>query len=110
MPTTQPVDPQTVAPSAAPRARAYDLSVVAPCYNEMENAKALTERLQHVFAKRKLRGEVVLVNDGSRDSTGAVIDALAAQYDNVVPVHHPVNRGIAAAWQTGVERSSGTYV
>jgi len=110
MTTTQPVDPQTVAPSAAPRARAYDLSVVAPCYNEMENAKALTERLQHVFAKRKLRGEVVLVNDGSRDSTGAVIDALAAQYENVVAVHHPKNRGIAAAWQTGVDSSHGTYV
>jgi len=110
MTTTPSIDSQRSATPSAPRARAYDLSVVAPCYNEMENAKALTERLQHVFAKRKLRGEVVLVNDGSRDSTGAVIDALAAQYDNVVAVHHPVNRGIAGAWQTGVERSSGTYV
>lgn len=108
--TTPSIDSQRSATASAARARAYDLSIVAPCYNEMENAKALTERLQHVFAKRKLRGEVVLVNDGSRDSTGAVIDALAAQYDNVVAVHHPVNRGIAVAWQTGVERSSGTYV
>ena len=103
------------APAAEPaqkrrRAGEYELSVVAPCYNEMENAQALTDRLQHVFAKRKLRGEVVLVNDGSSDSTGAVIDGLAAKYDNVRAVHHPKNRGIAAAWQTGVENSSGRYV
>jgi phenylacetate-CoA ligase len=87
-----------------------DISVVAPCYNEMENAKALTERLRAVFAKQKLRGEIVLVNDGSRDQTGAIIDALAAEHDEVVAVHHPQNRGIAVAWQTGVRASSGRYV
>ena len=102
----------TEAEEAAPRRRdvEYDISVVAPCYNEMENARALTERLLHVFAKRKLRGEVVLVNDGSRDSTGAVIDALAAAQSDVVAIHHPTNRGIAAAWQTGVDNSRGRYV
>ena len=76
----------------------------------MENARALTERLLHLFAKRKLRGQVVLVNDGSRDATGDVIDALAAQHQDVVAIHHPVNRGIAAAWVTGVENSAGRYV
>jgi phenylacetate-CoA ligase len=92
------------------RQRSIEISVVSPCYNEMENAKALTERLRHVFAKRNLTGEIVLVNDGSRDSTGAVIDALAHEYEEVVAVHHPVNRGIAAAWQTGVDTSRGRYV
>jgi len=92
------------------RQRPYDISVVAPCYNEMENAKALTERLRQVFTKRKLHGEVVLVNDGSRDATGEVVDALAREYDNVVAIHHPKNRGIAAAWQTGVDGSHGKYV
>src|SRR5205823_5618061 len=72
--------------------------------------KALTARLQHVFAKRNLKGQIVLVNDGSRDETGTIIDALAREHNNVLAVHHPVNRGIAAAWQTGVDQSGGTYV
>ncbi|HYI11913.1 MAG TPA: glycosyltransferase [Thermoanaerobaculia bacterium] len=94
-----------------PRRRSIDISVVAPCYNEMENANALTERLLHLFAKRKLHGEVVLVNDGSRDETGRVIDELARKYpDSVVAVHHKKNQGIAVAWQTGVDSSSGKYV
>lgn len=88
----------------------YAISVVAPCYNEMENARALTDRLLHLFAKKNLHGEVVLVNDGSRDETGRVLDELAAEHPNVVAVHHPKNRGIAVAWKTGVDASNGKYV
>lgn len=95
---------------AKPRATAPAISVVAPCFNEMENANALTERLLHLFAKKNLDGQVVLVNDGSRDETGRIIDELAARHPNVVAVHHPKNRGIAAAWKTGVASSSGKYV
>jgi phenylacetate-CoA ligase len=92
------------------RKSVYDLSVVAPCFNEMENAVALTERLQQVFSKRGLNGEIVLVNDASRDETGRVIDELAQRYDNVVAVHHIVNQGIARGWQSGLEQSRGRYV
>jgi phenylacetate-CoA ligase len=95
---------------AQQRAAVPDVSVVAPCYNEMENAKALTERLLHLFTKKNLDGQVVLVNDGSRDETGRIIDELAARYPNVVAVHHPKNRGIAEGWKTGVAHSTGKYV
>jgi phenylacetate-CoA ligase len=95
--------------AASPR-RSYEISVVAPCYNERENATLLTDRLLQLFRKRNIDGEVVLVNDGSSDITGEVIDGLAAQYDNVVAVHHPKNRGIAAGWQSGVNAASGKYV
>jgi phenylacetate-coenzyme A ligase PaaK-like adenylate-forming protein len=109
--TETPAEPRVAAETnARTRRDHYEISVVAPCYNEMENARALTDRLLHVFAKRSLRGEVVLVNDGSRDSTGAVIDALAAEHPDVVAIHHEVNRGIAGAWQTGVDHSRGKYV
>jgi len=111
MSVTEPLQSSAAdSPSAAPRRDTIEISVVAPCFNEMENAKALTERLLHLYAKRGLTGEVVLVNDGSRDETGRVIDELAQRYPNVVAVHHPKNRGIAAAWQTGVEASHGRYV
>jgi len=86
------------------------LSVVAPCYNEARNLGELVLRLNKVFAHKGLAGEIVLVNDGSRDDTGAVIDRLAAENANVVGVHHPHNRGIEAGWRSGLERARGEYV
>jgi len=87
-----------------------ELSVVVPCYNEAGNLHELVDRLLGVFAKRKVTGEIVLVNDGSRDDTGSVIDTLAREHKEVVPVHHPANRGLAAGWDSGVEKANGTYV
>jgi phenylacetate-CoA ligase len=87
-----------------------DLSVVVPCYNEAGNLPELVARLLSVFAKRKVRGEIVLINDGSRDDTGAVIDSLAKTHPEVAPVHHERNRGLAAGWDSGVARARGVYV
>lgn len=87
-----------------------ELTVVAPCYNEARNLPELVARLEGVFDKRRLDGEIVLVDDGSRDDTGAVIDALAREHPRVVAVHHETNRGIAAAWDTGIARATGRYV
>jgi phenylacetate-CoA ligase len=88
----------------------FDLSVVAPCYNEMESAPALVERLQKVFLQRGLRGQIVLVNDASTDDTARVLDNLAVEHPNVLALHHAKNTGIAGGWQTGVSHSQGKYV
>lgn len=86
------------------------LSVVAPCFNEALNLPELVERLTHTFENKKIAGQIILVNDGSRDDTGAVIDALARKHAEVVAVHHPVNRGIEAAWRSGLQAAEGIYV
>jgi phenylacetate-CoA ligase len=87
-----------------------ELSIVVPCRNEAENLVELTERMQRVFAARRIDGELVLVDDGSTDHTPALIDELAVKYPFVRAVHHPHNRGMTAAWQTGLEASRGRYV
>jgi phenylacetate-coenzyme A ligase PaaK-like adenylate-forming protein len=87
-----------------------ELSVIVPCYNEEGNLPELVERTERVFERRRIRGELVLVNDGSRDGTAAQIEALAARHPCVVGVHHPTNRGIPAGWRSGFERSRGRYV
>lgn len=88
----------------------YALSVVAPCYNEARNLCELVLRLNKVFAHKGLAGQIVLVNDGSGDDTGAVIDRLAAESANLVGVHHATNRGIEAGWRSGLEAAKGEYV
>ena len=88
----------------------YELSVIAPCYNEEGNVQELTSRLLKILEYKSIRGQVVLVDDGSRDATGEIIDQLAAEHAAVKAVHHPVNRGIEAGWSSGVEAADGEYV
>lgn len=87
-----------------------ELSVLVPCFNEEGNLPELVERTERVFERRRIAGEIVLVNDGSRDGTGALIDELARRHARVVAVHHPTNRGIPAGWKSGFEASHGRYV
>jgi phenylacetate-CoA ligase len=94
-------------PSTAP----LDLSVVVPCYNEELNIPELVERTLRTFDVGKIRGELVLVDDGSRDKTAEVIRAHAALFPGrVVGVFHDKNRGLAAAWRSGVEAARGLKV
>lgn len=88
----------------------YDLTVIAPCFNESQNVIELTERLQKTFGKKSIHGEIVLVNDASADNTGELIDELAKRYSNVRAVHHAQNLGIARAWQSGLSVSNGIFV
>ena len=54
--------------------------------------------------------EVLIVNDGSTDETGALADLMALQYDNVRVVHHKVNRNLGGALRTGFHHARGEYV
>jgi phenylacetate-CoA ligase len=88
----------------------YELSIIVPCYNEGENVLELAERASTMFAARHIQGEVVFVNDCSKDNTGTLIDELAARHEFVQAVHHQVNRGMPGGWRSGVEAARGRYV
>jgi phenylacetate-CoA ligase len=89
---------------------ACELSVIAPCYNEAANLPELVERVRLLFARRELAGELILVDDGSSDATAEVMARLAADHAFVVVCRHATNRGIAAAWRTGLGQARGQYV
>ncbi len=86
------------------------LSVVVPCFNEEKNLPVLVNRINQAMGSAGIPGEIVLVNDGSRDGTGAAIDLLSRQFQNVRAVHHGANRGSwrdgAAAWRRPAAISS----
>jgi phenylacetate-CoA ligase len=88
----------------------YELSVIAPCYNEEGNLRELVNRLQTAFETKSIAGEILLVDDGSKDGTGALVDQLAREHPNVVAVHHETNRGIVAGWKSGLAASHGDLV
>lgn len=78
-----------------------------PCFNEEPNLPELVERLESTFARSEVEGEAVLVDDGSRDGTWTVMQELAATRPWVRPVRHERNRGLAQAWHTALESSTG---
>ena len=91
-------------------APSLDISVVVPCFNEELNIPELAERVLRMFDGSGLRGELVLVDDGSADRTAQVIRSHSEKDARVVGVFHRVNRGMAGAWRTGVNAARGAWL
>ena len=86
------------------------LSVFFPCYNEAENVEPLARKTVAVLEPLVSDWELILVNDGSRDKTGEVIDRLGAENPRIRPVHHAKNGGYGAALRTGFRTACKEYV
>ena len=71
-------------------------------FNEEGNIEHAVTSALAVLAGVTDQYEVIVVNDGSRDSTGAVADRLAAANPHVRAVHHPENRGYGCAMRSGL--------
>lgn len=82
------------------------ISVVVPIYNA---EKYICKMAHSVFSQRFQDWEMLLVDDGSKDSSGSICDALAAQ-DSRIKVFHTPNRGVTAARKFGVEKASGEWI
>ena len=76
------------------------LSIVLAAYNEED---AIQECVQEVLSYARGRDvEIILVNDGSTDKTGPLIDSMEASHPGLIrSVHLPQNRGMGAALKAG---------
>lgn len=82
------------------------LSIIVPVYNaEKYLCKCIDSILEQTFADF----ELILVDDGSRDASGAICDRYAAR-DGRVKVIHKENGGISSARNAGLESARGGYV
>ncbi|MGH2831172.1 MAG: glycosyltransferase family 2 protein, partial [Solirubrobacteraceae bacterium] len=84
------------------------LSVVAPVYNEEELVQAFIGRACAAVADYAF--ELVLVNDGSSDSTPELLDRIAAEDPRVRVIHLSRNFGHQAALTAGLEHAVGDVV
>ena len=79
-----------------------NLSIVIMAYNEEDNLPVQLKRTRDFLEGHGSRWQIVVVNDGSDDRTGAVADEWAAEDpERIIAVHHPVNRGMGAAIRNG---------
>jgi glycosyltransferase involved in cell wall biosynthesis len=86
------------------------LSLVLPAHNEAENIEAVVNRALEVLPRVTREHEIIVVNDGSTDDTGAIADRLSASHETVWVVHHPVNRGYGAALTSGFDAATGEAI
>ncbi len=86
----------------------HKLSIVIPCYN---CEATLEETLDSVFAKTMTNPfEVIMVDDGSTDTTRELMLKLTKKYPHISQYAHEKNRGGGAARNTGIQHASGNLI
>jgi dolichol-phosphate mannosyltransferase len=88
------------------------ISIVLPCYNEEailgENLKTIIAFLES--RSHKYHWEILIINDGSKDKTGAIAERFANQYSNIRVIHHPTNLNLGNALKTGFYNAKGNIL
>ena len=88
------------------------ISLVVPAYNEaaivQRNLLKLCEYMTSL--ENEYRWEMIIVNDGSMDGTGQLVDDFALCRDNVHVVHHLNNLGVGEAFKSAFNLCHGDYI
>ena len=88
------------------------MSLIVPAHNEAavleHNLTALCQYMHTL--EGEYRWELILVNDGSSDETGALADQFARSLSKVRVLHHRVNCGLGQALRTAVSECAGDYL
>jgi dolichol-phosphate mannosyltransferase len=79
--------------------------VVIPAYNEEQNLPSLLPHIARVVNAVSRDLQIIVVNDGSRDNTHAVVEHLAASLP-VQVISHPTNYGVGRVFLTGLRAAS----
>jgi glycosyltransferase involved in cell wall biosynthesis len=86
------------------------LSLVIPCYNEQENVPTLLSRVQTSLQKIAKPFEVVIIDDGSTDSTPKLLADAMKQYPWLRVIRMARNGGQSAAFEAGFDAARGEVI
>ena len=88
------------------------VSVVIPAFNEASHIGRSLEEIWSYLSgvSGEYKWELVVVDDGSTDGTGDIVDQFAANHDQVAVIHHPFNLNLGQALRSAFNRCRGDYV
>jgi len=85
------------------------LSIVVPAYNEAARLPLTLPKMAE-FCERHGSVEVLIVDDGSRDTTAAVVQEFAARHPFARLLQNPGNRGKGYSVRHGMEKAQGDWI
>lgn len=83
------------------------VSVIVPCFNEEDNMHEVVETLSQLNYPNY---EIICVNDGSKDKTGAILDELIQQFPKLRVIHQAQNQGKAIGLNTAALAAKGEFL
>lgn len=86
------------------------VSVVIPAFNEAENLVVIIDRLESVFNNTSYDVEFILVDDGSKDKTLAILKTMAKVKANLFYIEFSRNFGHQLALKAGLDKANGNCV
>ena len=86
------------------------ISIIIPVFNESESIEYLLDEVLNVMLSNKLNFEIVVVNDGSQDTTSTVLDELTIKIKELSVISLRTNYGQTAAMAAGFDNSNGEVV
>src|SRR5690606_7894382 len=86
------------------------LSIVVPCFNEQEVIEMTHARLLPLLSSLDLAGEIIYVNDGSRDRTLEILRSLQKSDERVRVLSFSRNFGHQVAVSAGIDAAAGDAV
>ena len=87
-----------------------DLSLVFPVFDEEDNIGQLLEQVLETAPRLALDFEIVIVDDGSRDASAEVVEAVRNGEPRIRLLRHESNRGYGAALRAGLREARGNLV
>jgi len=95
--------------SATP-ASDIELSIVVPALNEEDNIDALVAEVKAAILDKGISAELIVVDDGSTDTTPQKLAAAAGKYEWVRPLRRDKAQGQSSAMYAGIQAARGTFI
>ena len=86
------------------------ISIIIPCYNEEKLVTAVLEKVLHTRLDYNLEKQIIVVNDGSTDNSGAAITQFCERNPFVLPIHQSKNAGKGAAIRAALPKTVGDII
>lgn len=86
------------------------VSFIVPALNEEKVVERVVREIHAIVDRLIKTYEIILIDDGSVDATGQIMDSLANELSNVRALHNKPNIGLGASYQRGVSQAKLDYV
>src|SRR3989344_9303533 len=87
-----------------------ELSIILPCYNEEQNIAHSVRDTASWMDTRGMKGEIIVVDDGSKDASPALLETLAKEIPRLRVVRHEKNGGYGIAVRSGCDNARTEWI